>query len=265
MPEENENLNQNNGGGGGGEPDAAIQAQISKAIEDATAGLKRTNAELKNEKTTLKEQFDGINSVIEALGGIDAIKGLGNAETIKQMAEMQKRFAADEQGKLLSEGKYDEWFDRRTASLRKDHENQTLQLQKQLEEANGLVNSTQSELRAKVLETEVSTAIVDAGVVPEAKIDVQLRAERAFTYDPERKRFVMKDEDGGVVFGKDGSTPKTLREWIDDQKEVARHWFPPSQGGGLNGSRGPAGKTSLEKLDMRAYSEQRKKDGFKTF
>lgn len=245
--------------------EAAIQERITKAVEEATSGLKKTNGDLKNEKTSLKEQFDGINAIIEGLGGLEAIKGLGNADTIKQLTEMQKRFMADEQGKLLAEGKYDEWFDRRTTALRKDHDNALKTLQDQLAEANERVGKSDRAYQNKVLETDVSAASLDAGVETTAMMDVRLRAEREFTFDAERNRFVLKDADGGIVFGKDGQTPKSIREWIEDQKETSRHWWPPSKGGGSEGGRRPGDKTALEKLDFRAYQEQRKKDGFKPF
>ncbi len=239
--------------------------QLQRVIEEATSGLKRTNIELKTEKTQLKEQLDSLTQQLEGLGGLDTLKQLGGADTVRQLVEMQKRFQADEQGKLLTEGKYDEWFDKRTTALRKDHENQLKNLQIALEEANGKVSKSEGALRKKVLETEVSSACLEVGVEGSAILDVQLRAANTFTFDQERGRVVLRDEDGGIVFGKDGSTPKTIKEWLEDQKETSRHWWPASKGSGADGSGRLGDRPGLDKLDMRSYSEQRKKQGFKSF
>lgn len=236
-----------------------IEARIVKAVEEQVAGLKKTNEELKNEKTQMSSKFDTFSQAIEALGGIDTLKGLGTAETIKQMVEMRSRFEKDEQGKLLTEGRYDEWFDKRTDALRADHKNQLAQIQALAEQEKAGKDAAEIALRKKVLETEVSSACSDAKVESSAWLDVQLRAQQVFTYDPERKRLVVRDADGGVVFGKDGKTPKSIREWLDEQKEVSRHWWPSSKGSGAGGSDRPGEQRNLASLDFAEYARQRAK------
>ncbi len=236
-----------------------LEARIAKAVEEQVAGLKKTNEELKNEKTQVAAKLDSFSQAIEALGGIDTLKGLGNADTIKQMVEMRSRFEKDEQGKLLTEGKYDEWFDKRTDALRKDHQNQMAQLQTLAESERKGKEMAEIALRKKVLETEVSSACGDAKVEPSAWLDVQLRAQQVFTYDPDRKRLVVRDSDGGVVFGKDGKTPKSIREWLDEQKDVSRHWWPSSKGGGAGGSDRLGDPKNLGSLDFAEYQRARAK------
>lgn len=243
-----------------------IQAKIDAAVAAAVDGLKKTNTELKTEKTQLKDEFTALKSMIESLGGEDTLKQLGNADAIKNLAEMKKRFEADEQGQLLSQGKYDEWFDKRTSSMRKDYESQMKKMASDMEALNGKVVAAEGALRKKFLETEVSAACMDAGVQASAMTDVQLRAASSFHFDQERNRLVLKDEDGAVVFGKDGASPKTVREWLEDSKEVASHWWPPSKGGGADGSgRGGDKSTDLSKLSFAEYASKRKEQGFKPF
>ena len=243
-----------------------VQEQIAAAVKEQTAGLKKTNSELKAEKKTIQEElekFKTLGEQIDALGGIEALKGLGDAETIKRLSELRKRFEADEQGKLLGEGKYDEWFDRRTEALRKDHASQLKKYEEKLAQRDEELSIATNALHSKVLETEVSSACNTVGVDPGAFLDVQLRAERTFKYDLERKIPVMRDKDGGIVFGKDGKTPKTITEWLEDQKEVSRHWWPASRGGGATGST-PGNRVDgdLSNLDMRQYAEKRREQGF---
>lgn len=243
----------------GPDPNAEIDAKIRAAVEEQVAGLKKTNEELKNEKTAMASKLEQVSSAIESLGGLETLKGLGNADTIKQMVEMRSRFDKDEQGKLLTEGRYDEWFDRRTEALRKDHQNQLTQLQTLAEQERQAKEATETTLRRKVLETEVSAACLDAKVESSAYLDVQLRAQQTFVYDPERKRLVLRDSDGGIVFGKDGKTPKSIREWLDEQKDVSRHWWPQSKGGGASGSNRPGEQGNLSSMPFAEYASVRAK------
>ena len=239
------------GGGDGGAGGALSQADIDAAIEKATGNLKAHNQKLIDEKRELESQFKGIKGTLDKLGGDDGINAL---------LTMKKNLEKDEVGKLLAEGKHDEWFEKRAASLKRDYENQLKNLSTQLEQATETNSLLDNKLRGTVLKAEVLSAAKDAGTLPSAVPDIQLRAERAFTFDTERETLVVKDENGGVLFGKDGTAPKTVAEWLDEQKEAARHWWPPSQGGGAGGSGDTGGQGTteqLDKADMATFREKR--------
>ena len=74
-----------------------VQERINQAVEEAVEGLKRTNAELKAEKTELKERHDALSAQFDKLGGDDGIEAL---------VQMRARLENDEVGKLLAEGKH---------------------------------------------------------------------------------------------------------------------------------------------------------------
>jgi len=239
-------------GGEGGEGGGDLQAQIAAAVEKETANLKAFNQKVIDEKRELENQFKGLKGTLDKLGGDDGITALLN---------MKKNLEKDEVGKLLAEGKHDEWFEKRAGSLKRDYENQMANLTAQLEQAtekNGLLDS---KLRGTVLKAEVLSAAKDAGVLGTAVPDIQLRAERAFEFDTERDMLVVKDSDGGVLFGKDGTSPKTVSEWLDEQKDDARHWWPASQGSGAAGSGDAGGKGDgdLAQADMATFREKRMK------
>ncbi len=240
-------------------PTLIAEDKIKAMVEEQVTGLKKTNEELKAEKIKIAQQLDQFSKVVEGLGGLDALKNLGGAEQVKRMVEMKSRFEKDEQGKLLTEGKYDEWFDRRTEALRKDHMNQLAQIQTAAEQEKSRGDAAESAFRRKVLEVEVSQACVDEKVEPSAFMDVQLRTQNIFVYDPDRKRLVVKDSDGGIQFGKDGKSPKTIREWLAEQKDVSRHWWASSKGSGAGGSDRPGGQhKELAQLDFRDYAKARR-------
>lgn len=89
----------------------AIKAAIEAAVRTSEAGLKNKNSELlgklkeaTGKLTQFETQFEGID--------IDAVKGL------------LSRAGQDEETKLLTEGKVDEVFNKRTERLRGDYEKQ---------------------------------------------------------------------------------------------------------------------------------------------
>lgn len=244
------------GGGGDGDGDKGggdkqfTQADIDAAVDKSVSGLKSTNAALKEEKTAVKKQLDGMQAQFDQLGGEDGIKTL---------SEFQKKLAADEGTKLLADGKHEEWFDRRTEALRKDHENQIEALNEKLAVADAAVTKADGRLIKQVLKADVLSAAKDAGTVAEAANDIQLRAERAFKWDAERETLVLHDEEGGVLFGKDGKSPKGVSEWLGEQKEASRHWWPPSKGAGADGSGDAGGDKGDEDISQLPYDQFAKK------
>lgn len=226
------------------------QVDIDAAIEKAVTGLKTTNTALKEEKTGIKKTLDAMQKQFEALGG---------EEGIKTLSEFQKKLSEDESTKLLSEGKHEEWFDRRTEALRKDHENQLTAIGEKLTAADETATKAVARFNKKVLEADVLSAAKDEETVPGAASDIQLRAERAFVWDDEKEIMVTKDDKGGVLFGKDGSSPKTVREWLVEQKENSRHWWPASKGAGADGSGDTGGDKGDEDMGKLPYDQFAKK------
>lgn len=246
------------GGEGGGNP--SIEAQIQAAVEQATQGLRQNRDQVLAEKRKLTEQFTALSNQLEALGG---------AEGIKRLTAMHDSLMKDELGKLLAEGKHDEWFERRTQALRGDYEQRVEALQKQLNEAAEGREAANTKLARTLLKTEVDAASVEAEVEKTALEDVRLAAEQVFTYDETIGKHVIQDENGVVLLGKDGQTPKTVLEWLEEQRQPRRHWFPPSQGAGANGAHGnnngnpgvAPDASAVSKMSMSEYKQYRKTQG----
>lgn len=213
-----------------GNPD--VQKQIQEAVDAATEGLKRTNASMKEEKTALKTEFDTFRKQIEGLGGADGIKAI-----MKQREELMK----SEEGQLLAEGKYEEWYDFRVNNMKADHQSQLETFQTQIAERDTRVADTMKRLERTLLKTEVATARAEAGCLDDAGVmeDITNAAEKVFEYDADRNAMVIRNGDEGVEFGKDGKNPKTLAEWLHEQQKSRRHWWGKSRGGGADGSEDP--------------------------
>lgn len=212
-----------------------LQAQIEAAVAKATEGLTKTNKALKEEKVKAKEQLEALLGQFDTLGGADGVKAL---------MEQRKKLMETEEGKLLTEGKHQEWLDLKTTALRKDHENQTKALLAKAEQAEAKAAAALTRVQRTKLMTDVAQAQIEAKTrmdSPSLAEDILNAAEKVFTYDPERDMNVIKDEDEGVVFGKDGKTPKTVTEWLQEQQESRRHWWGDSVGGGARGSQNGGG------------------------
>lgn len=216
------------GEGGGGQatpPDAAaIQAQIDAAV----AGLKAKNSEVIGENKKLKEQlaqFEGIDPT--------AVRNI------------LKRFADDEEAKLIADGKIDDVLNKRTERMKADFD-------KKLSEA--LSKAEQAEKRAqafqgRVLDDAIRAAAAKAGIHQHAIDDALLRGRAMFTLD-EDGQAVQLGEDGRPVLGKDGKSPFTPAEWLEGMKEKAPHWFPATASGGGASNGGGGGGISKKAKDM---------------
>lgn len=215
------------GGGGGGSED--VQAQIRKAVDDAVAGLKSKNSELlgklKERDDKLKE-FDGIDP--------NAVRNI------------LKRFADDEEAKLIADGKIDDVLNKRTERMKADYDKK---LAEALAAAEGATKRAQA-FQGRVLDDAIRAAAAKAGVHQHAIDDALFRARAMFTLD-ENGQAVQLGDDGKPVLGKDGKSPFTPLEWLEGMKEKAPHWYPATaSGGGAGGGGGNPGASKKSAKDM---------------
>jgi len=232
-----------------------VKKMIADAIESEVKGLKATNLALKGEKEDASGKFKSLTAQLEKLGGEAGMKTL---------LEMQERLSKDELGKLLAEGKTEEWFERKTTAMRNDFESRLESVVKESKVYKDSVLNLESTLQTNKLENEIRNAAGAAGVIGTAIPDIVWRASKVFTHDKE-KGLVLKENDT-IVYGKDGKTSKTVLEWLEEQKKVARHWWPASKGGGGEGGEQTddnttPGQEKLATMTHEEFKEARKKLG----
>lgn len=99
----------------------------------------------------------------------------------------------------------------------------------QLQAVTGERDTVRDNLNKLVINDVVTREAVSAGVHETALDDVLTRANRVFKV-VEGKATAFDGDD--VLYGKDGTTPLTVKDWLAGQAAVAPHLFKPSDGSG---------------------------------
>ncbi len=203
-------------------------------VEDVT-GLKNTLAKFKADQKAAADK-------LKAFEGVDP----DEYKTLKQERE------ALEEAKLKAEGKADELAQRKIEKALAA-KNKEIEAFKQEAE---LARQESQSLKHSVLDGHISKAV--AGIIHTSAIDdAQMWARQLFTL--KGTEAVMLDEDGNVKLGKDGKTPYSPKEWIEEMREQKPHWFPASSsGGGASGS--GFGTSSKKAMTTTAFNALSPKD-----
>lgn len=190
---------------------------LKSALEKERTASKDAKRKLA-EAEQFQKQFEGID--------IEAVKGL------------LTKASQDEETKLIAEGKLDQVFERRTERLRGELDKSI----KAEQEAR-----TKAEARAKALESRalgdvIRGAAIEAGAEKSALDDFILRGSAIWALDENGNP--VAQQDGETIYGKDGKTPLTPKEWAESLRESAPHLFPRAQGAGTpgGGSNAPGAK-----------------------
>lgn len=91
--------------------------------------------------------------------------------------------------------------------------------------------------------------------------DAVIRMENLFTLSDDDEP-VMLDQNGKVIYGKDGVSPLSPVEWLESQKEENGHWFENGSSGGGAGGGGDEyeGKKTMKLSDFEGKTPQEKSD-----
>lgn len=196
--------------------DGAYYLQVEGAV------AKERLDEFRNNNVTLQQQ-------LEAFKGVDPAK-------IAELLENQRK--VDEK-KLIDAGDIEGLVTQRTATMKTTFEGQINDLQGQLGTAN-------RQLETLLIDNIVREHSTKIGVVATAVDDVLLRAKTVFKV--ENGQPVAKDSQGNVVYGKDGTNPMAIGEWLGTLKTNAPHLFGTSSGSGSGNNGNNGGKQDTSKM-----------------
>jgi hypothetical protein len=218
----------------------------------------KTKEEVPAESQTLYVERDG-GWVLDVDGAVDKAKleefRANNIALNNQLAEQKKRFEgiepdevrklADEKRKLeeaqqLKGGEIEKVVEGRLRTAKTEWD-------KQFNTVSAERDSLSSRLTAIQIDQGVIATATKKGLRPTAIQDITSRARLVFRLVDGAPR--AYEADGQTVrVGKDGITPLTLDEWVDQQVADAPHLFESSAGGGAagNGSGGAGGNRSVK-------------------
>lgn len=179
------------------------------------------------------------NNNVELLKKLDDFKDIDPekyTEMVQKMTEIEKKktIPAEQVDQMVAE-RVKEMQDETAASVKK-YEEQIGTMSRQLE---GLV-----------IDSAVRKAATDGKVLASAVDDVLLRAKSVFKVV--EGVAVPHDGDNNVIYGKDGTNPMGISEWMGKLAKDASHLFEGSQGGGGGGGNRPGGGQQMDPSKMTA-------------
>lgn len=171
------------------------------------AEFRENNVKLLKEMEAIKSQYKDIN--------IDEYKAL--KEQIAKDGHGSKAFTPDEVEKEVK------------ARVR-EMETQWETLNKDLENR---LKTTQQLLESRVIDGDIRDAFSKVGGMHQTAIDdIILRARAVFKM--ENGKAIPYEQDGSILYSKDGRSPMTPQEWLTNQKRNNPHWVIQSAGSGAS-------------------------------
>lgn len=217
--------NQESGGEGnasGGSVDLnnpEIQKILQAKIDETVAGLKKKNSELIEKEKKLKEQvsqFDGLD--------------------VEKVKKLQQQLQENEEMRLLAEGKTEEVVARRVEAMKRDFEANLSARDAKLSEYEQMIKAKEERLAELVIDGQLREAYVGLDFEPSALDMVLMQGRQTFIMSEDGKA-VPRDSHGNLIFGKDGKTPISAKEWLEGLAEKKPFLRKPSKGAGTTPNR----------------------------
>lgn len=228
--------------------------EVQKAIQ---AKLDAEVTGLKNKNTELLDKMKKVQDTAKQFEGLDVVKLKGFQEQLEKNEELR----------LLSEGKYDDVFNKRFGTFKSDFETQLSARDKLVEESTKTAKELEKALKQKdrqltelVVDSKVREAYITLDFEPTAMDDVMRAARDIFKVDEEGK-VTPRDVEGKLILGKDGKTPITSKEWLESLVEKKPYLRRPSAGAGAQGGGKGGGVVDTSKMSSKELIAQGLKSG----
>ena len=202
------------------------------------AAVSKKLKEFRDKNIELMKQIEDYKKEVAKFKDIDPEKYKAAMEKVQKI----------EDGKLFDEGKIEELLSKRTDRMKRDYEAQIEQLTKIVDEAKTNFAKAKASLSKSTIDNQIQIEIAAVGKVRKNTMeDIIARGRRTFIMDDDDK-VVARDSNGNPLFGKDGVTPLTIKEWAQNLPAEAPHFFEPSTGSEAPGGAGDKPFMSAEKL-----------------
>lgn len=193
------------------EQDGAYYLQAEGVVPKARLDeFRDNNIKLTKERDDLKTQLEGLNITVDELDELrkKAEQKVGKKGELSE--EERAELVEAEVAKRIKKMKED--YDKQLGDLTADRDNKASLVSKLL------------------IDNETHNVAAKAGVREEAIPDLLNRVKGVFSVDADGK--VLGKDGEEIIYGKDGTTPLSIGEWVNDRKADAPHLFKESGGAG---------------------------------
>lgn len=200
---------------------------VNVAPNEKLVEFRDNNIKFRNEIDTLKETVSRFTSIAEDPAGL--------AEELQRLREVDQSV---KDGKLKGNDAVAREVEARVKQMEDSYKAQLNELGNKLKESDQKRDEASRLYRQSVLDREVTNAVMakDSGANPEALPDILSRAARTFRVN-DKGQVVAMDGDA-VIYGADGASPMSPKEWLGKVIEEAPYLSKTSAGGGASGNRG---------------------------
>lgn len=187
--------------------------------------FRENNIGLVKERDTLKGQLDLYMPIV----------GDKPEDFVQRLKELESTAQRVKDGQLKETHDIEEATLRRTDEMRKDYEGRLQTVGKELAAWRDKAGSIENQYKTSLVASYLKDACVDAasGVEPTAISDIVRNGLDTFRMTDDGK--IVPFEGDAPIYGADGSSPMSAKEWLSRLKEVKPFMFKGTQGGGAGG------------------------------
>jgi hypothetical protein len=196
-----------------------------------------------------------------ALSAINAVKPLIGDDVAKFAAELTElRDIAQrvKDGKLTAKGDIEAEVTNRVKQVKETLEAQLREQGTHRSNAEKASDEWKIKYEQGVLRQQITNAVLDAESVanPSALPDILSRAEQVFKVQPDGSIVAKKGDQ--VIYGADGASPMTAKEWLTSLIGTAPYLGKASMGGGAPGNTGNGNAYGMPQAEFEKLSPERR-------
>lgn len=193
------------------------------------------------------------DDVVAALGKAKSVLGTEDFDAAAvSLTELRTIAQKVKDGELVANSNLSEALAERTKQMRETMEADIAARAREAQQWQAKYTQTDQKLRRTHIDRAVTDVVLDEaiGVHPKALNDILGRAYSIYEVSEDGKLTPKRGDT--VLYGHDGVTPMSPKEWVQSLKDEAPYFFKGSGGGGANGAEGQSfqGMTAAEIAKM---------------
>ena len=194
-------------------------------------------AEFRENNIKISKERDALNGTLSQalkLLGVGSPDELSAAE--ENLGKLRDIARKVEDGELVQNTSLEQALEKRTTEMRSTLQAQIAEKAKEMEAWQKRASAFESKLKNTLIDRAISQAALDKeiGAYPSALPDIMSRARELFTIDDNDK--IVPKRNGEIVYGADGTSPMSVKEYLQSLRNDAPHLFQGAQGGGATGN-----------------------------